>query len=329
MLMRRSTLPALAAAAVLALAGCAGNDLSSEGSGSGGSGSGSSSSSDESQPGEGVTVNLSGQAFDEAALVAAMYTDLLEDAGYTVESNLVQSRDVYMADFPGRIDVVPEYSGGIANFLNARENGDDADPITASETQAMISELEPLAEQAGLSVLEPSEAADTNAYFVTEEFANQNDLSTLSDLAGLNQTITLAAAPDCEGRADCEGGLSDTYGIDIDQVLPLGFASQQTYEAVTSGEAQLGQTATTDGSLESQGFVLLEDDQGIQPAQNLVPVVSTEFLDANPSIAEILNPLMAALTTEKLAELNNQVSVERQQAEDVAQEFLESEGLLD
>ena len=325
MLIRRSTLPALAAAAVIALAGCAGDDLSS--GGSGGSG-GSSGSGDESQPGSGVTVSLSGQAFDEAALVAAMYTDLLEDAGYTVDANLVQSRDVYMADFPGRIDLVPEYSGGIANFLNAREKGDSADPITASETQAMIDELEPLADQAGLTVLEPSEAADTNAYFVTEQFANENDLTTLSDLAGLNQTITLAAAQDCEGRADCEGGLSDVYGIDIDQVLPLGFASQQTFEAVSSGEAQLGQTATTDGTLESQGFVLLEDDQGIQPAQNLVPVVSTEFLDANPAIADILNPLMGALTTEKLAELNGRVSVDRETPEAVAQEFLESEGLL-
>ena len=325
MLIRRSTLPALAAAAVIALAGCAGDDLSS--GGSGGSG-GSSGSGDESQPGSGVTVSLSGQAFDEAALVAAMYTDLLEDAGYTVDANLVQSRDVYMADFPGRIDLVPEYSGGIANFLNAREKGDSADPITASETQAMIDELEPLAKKAGLSVLEPSEAADSNAYFVTEQFANDNSLTTLSDLAGLNQQITLAAAPDCEGRADCEGGLSDVYGIDIDEVLPLGFASQQTYEAVTSGEAQLGQTSTTDGSLQAQGFVLLEDDQGIQPAQNLVPVVSTKFLEENPSIADILNPLMGALTTEKLAELNNQVSVERQKPEDVAQEFLESEGLL-
>ncbi|QWC83788.1 ABC transporter substrate-binding protein [Nocardioidaceae bacterium] len=325
-LLRPSSLAALAAAAVLTLGGCAADDLGSGSGGSGGSGGGS---EDSSQPGEGVTVNLSGQAFDEAALVAAMYTDLLEDAGFTVEANLVQSRDVYMADFPGRIDVVPEYSGGIANFLNARENGDDAEPITDSETQAMIAELGPLAQQAGLSVLDPSDAADTNAYFVTEEYANQNDLRTLSDLADVDGPITLAAAPDCEGRADCEGGLSDTYGIEIDQVLPLGFASQQTYEAVSSGEAELGQTATTDGSLDAQGFVLLEDDQGIQPAQNLVPIVSTEFLEANPAIEEILNPLMAALTTDKLAELNNRVSVDRETPEAVSEDFLQSEGLLD
>ena len=78
----------------------------------------------------------------------------------------------------------------------------------------------------------------------------------------------------------------------------------------------------------SQGLLLLADDRAIQPAQNLVPAVSKEFLDANPDIADVLNELMAALTTEKLTELNGQVSVDRAQPADVAKEFLEAEGLL-
>ena len=126
--------------------------------------------------------------------------------------------------------------------------------------------------------------------------------------------MTLAAAPDCEGRPDCAGGLTDVYGIDIAEVLPLGFASDQTYQSVLDGESQLGLTSTTDGTLESQGLVLLEDDQSIQPAQNLVPAISTEFLDANPEVAEVLEPLMSALTTENLTELNGRVAVDRETA---------------
>ena len=52
------------------------------------------------------------------------------------------------------------------------------------------------------------------------------------------------------------------------------------------GEAQLGQTGTLDGTLDDQGLVLLEDDRGIQPAQNLVPAVSTEFLDEHPDVED-------------------------------------------
>ena len=42
----------------------------------------------------------------------------------------------------------------------------------------------------------------------------------------------------------------------------------------------------------------------------------------------MLNPLMAALTTENLTELNGRVAVDREKPEDVALDFLQSEGLL-
>ena len=98
-------------------------------------------------------------------------------------------------------------------------------------------------------MLDLSEATDTNAFFVTQEFSESEGVTKLSDLEG--KTVTLAAAPDCEGRLDCEGGLSEKYGIDIKEVLPLGYASDQTYKSVIDGESQLGETSTTDGTLES------------------------------------------------------------------------------
>ena len=115
---------------------------------------------------------------------------------------------------------------------------------------------------------------------MTKEFSESEGVTKLSDLKG--KSVVLAAAPDCEGRLDCEGGLSDEYGIDITKVLPLGYASDQTYQSVIDGESQLGETSTTDGTLGVQGLVVLEDDKQIQPAQNLVPAVSTDFLDATP-----------------------------------------------
>lgn len=270
---------------------------------------------------------LSGQSFDEAKLVASMYELLLEDAGYTVETKLVTSRDQYLGELSrGRVDVVPEYVGGILNLLNSNANGADADPITTADAEASIEDARPLLEEAGITLLEVSEASDTNAFFVTREYAEANDVDELSDLEG--ESVVLAAAPDCEGRPDCEGGLSGVYGIDVTKVLPLGFGGAATYESVKSGESQLGLTATTDGSLEAQGLVLLEDDREIQPAQNLVPAVNSDFLAENEELPDLLDPLMDALTTEALAELNNRVTVEREEAEAVARDYLEQEGLL-
>ncbi len=319
----RRSLAALTTAGALALAGCAGDDLAGEEQAEEPATSTSSSAEPAGDRGE---LTLAGQAFPEATLVASMYEQLLEDAGYTVDVKLVDARDAYMTTFPGDVDVVPEYVGGIVNFLNSRANGEAAEPLTAGDGQQLAAEGEALLEEAGITLLDLSEATDTNAFFVTEDYAEQNDVATLSDLEG--EAVVLAAAPDCEGRLDCEGGLSDQYGIDVTEVLPLGFASEQTYQAVLDGEAELGLTSTTDGTLQQQGLVVLEDDRQIQPAQNLVPAVSTEFLDQHPDVADVLNPLMAALTTENLTELNGRVAVEREQPETVATDFLEEEGLL-
>lgn len=85
---------------------------------------------------------------------------------------------------------------------------------------------------------------------------------------------------------------------------------------------------TTDGTLESQGLVVLEDDQQIQPAQNLVLAVGTDFLAEHADVADTLNALMAALTTEKLTELNGRIAVDRETPEDVATDLLTEAGLL-
>lgn len=311
----KRSLAAVLAAGSLLLAGCAGDDLASDSPGG-----------DDSAGGAGGPVSIASQSFPEAALMAEMYSQLLSDAGYEPDVKLVDSRDGYMPTFPGEVDVVPEYVGGIVNFLNAEANGAKAEPFEAGDGQQLADDGQQLLDDAGITLLDLSEATDTNAYFVTQDYSESEGVTALSDLEGV--TVTLAAAPDCEGRLDCEGGLTDAYGIDITEVLPLGYASDQTYQAVLDGEAELGQTSTTDGTLESQGLVVLEDDQQIQPAQNLVPAVSTEFLDENPDVAEVLNPLMAALTTEKLTELNGRIAVDREKPEDVATDFLESEGLL-
>jgi osmoprotectant transport system substrate-binding protein len=272
------------------------------------------------------TVSISGQSFPEAALVASMYEQLLSDAGYSTDVKLVDARDAYMATFPDSIDVVPEYVGGIVNFLNAAKNGENAEPLTAGDGQELADAGKELLDEQGITLLDLSEATDTNAFFVTQEFSEKEGVTKLSDLEGMS--VKLAAAPDCEGRLDCEGGLSDDYGIKVTEVLPLGYASDQTYQAVIDGETELGETSTTDGTLESQGLVVLEDDKQIQPAQNLVPAVSNTFLADHPDVAEVLNPLMAALTTENLTELNGRVAVEREKPEEVALDFLQQEGLL-
>lgn len=322
--LRRSTTLLLAASSLFLATACgAGDNLAS-------------SSSQPASPTEstsvsgggsaGGTVTIASQNFGEAALVTEMYKELLQKAGYSPTVKLVSTRDAYMATFPGSVDVVPEYVGGIVNFLNAQANGANAKEFTAGDGQQLAQQGKQLLDKKGITLLDISSATDTNAFFVTKKYSEDNHVTKLSDLKG--KSVTLAAAPDCQGRLDCEGGLSKQYGIDIKKVLPLGYATDQTYKSVLDGESQLGETSTTDGTLASQGLVVLQDDKHIQPAQNLVPAVSTQFLSQHPDLPGVLNPLMHALTTEKLTELNAQVSVDRKKPQDVAHQFLTQAGLL-
>jgi osmoprotectant transport system substrate-binding protein len=324
---RRSLAAVLAVGTLLLATACADDDLDSGSDNADDSTSPSATTSEsESTSTAGGPITLSGQSFPEATLVAAMYEQLLTNAGYDVTTKLVDTRDGYMATFPGDVDIVPEYVGGIVNFLNGAKNGDNATPFEAGDGQQLADDGKALLDEAGITLLDISGATDTNAFMVTQQYSEDNGVTKLSDLEGVS--VKLAAAKDCEGRLDCEGGLSDQYGIDVTEVLTLGYASDQTYKAVIDGEVELGETSTTDGTLEAQGLVVLEDDKQIQPAQNLVPAVSTEFLAAHPDVADLLNPLMAALTTDNLTDLNTRVSVDREKPEDVASDFLTENGLL-
>jgi osmoprotectant transport system substrate-binding protein len=312
MTLRRTLAAALSVGALVLAAGCAGDDVADD-------------DENNSEGGGGGSVTIASQSFDEAALVTAMYQLVLEDAGYEVETQLVDARPVYLEEFPGSVDIVPEYVAGLGDQLNIDINGENAKPVSTSDLDETLAAMQPLLDEKGITLLEPSGAASQNAYFVTQDYSDENGVTKLSDLEG--ESITLAAAPDCTGRDDCLTGLTDVYGIDA-ELLPLGYASPQTYKAVIDGEAQLGQTGTLDGTLDDQGLVLLEDDRGIQPAQNLVPAVANDFLEEHPDVEDPLNELMGSLDNTTLGELIAQVTVDRETPEDVAQSFLEEQGLL-
>jgi osmoprotectant transport system substrate-binding protein len=288
------------------------------------------SSSEDSSGGSGETITVGGASFTESLVMMEMYEALLEDAGYTVEVKPVESRELYAPELQnGNIDVVPEYAATITEYLNREANGPDAEVRAKPDVEATVEALRELAEPRGLRALEPADAANQNAFFVTEEFAEKHDLATLSDLGASGLPIVLAGTPECPERAKCEIGLKELYGINITDDLPLGFGSVQNKQAVVQGRAQLGLSGTTDGTLGDLGLVVLEDDKGLQNADNLIPVVNAGGPAATDEVADILNGLSAVLTSDDLAELNRRVDEDREQASDVARDYLQEKGLLE
>jgi len=271
------------------------------------------------------SVVIGSAGFTEINLMAEMYKLLLEDAGYTASIQVVQNREVYEPGLEdGDIDVVPDYAATMTEFLNVKANGPNAEPVATNDKDETVEALNELGEPLGIKALEAADAVDQNAFVATKEVADEKG-GTLSEWEG--ESVVLAATEECPDRPFCQPGLEETYGIEITEVLPLGFGTAQVKEAVTSGQAQLGLTGTTDATLEDLGLVVIEDDKGLQLADNLVPVVGEQYAD-DSDFADALNALAGELTTEDLTELNRKVDAERQKEADVAKAFLEEKGLI-
>ncbi len=269
--------------------------------------------------------------FTESNVLAELYAQVLKDAGYSTSVKTVNNRELYEPSLEkGAIDVVPEYAATLAEFLNAKVNGPKAPeekPVASSDVAATVAGLEKLAAPLGLKVLPAGSAVDQNAFAVTREFAEKNNLKSLSDLGRSGLKVKIAAGDECAVRPFCGPGLAKTYGIDVSGVDPKGVGTPQAKQAVKDGVDQLVLTTTTDATLDSFGLVLLEDDKKLQNADNVLPVVNAKDAGA-PEIAAALDKLTKVLTTADLVDLNRKVDAERAKPADVAKSYLESKGLL-
>ncbi len=263
-LLRRAILPA-ALVASLALAACGSGDPLADtdtDTGTAAGGSADPAGSEAAAGGSGSLV-VGGADFTEMRVMEEMYGALLTDAGYDVEIVSPGSREIYaQALIDGDIDVVPEYAATMAEFLNREVNGADAAVVATGDVDATVEAMRALAEQQGLVVAEPAEAASQNGYAILESVATENDITTLSDFAAFQPEIVLAATEECPTRPFCQIGLEETYGFTVTELLPLGYGSPQAKQAVVAGEADMVLVGTTDATLAADGLVLLEDDAG-------------------------------------------------------------------
>ncbi|MBA2632939.1 MAG: ABC transporter substrate-binding protein [Chloroflexi bacterium] len=291
-----------------------------------GPGEGGSSSSEPaaSQPTAGGTVTIGSQGFYESQLMAEIYAQTLEAAGYTVERNLgIGTREeTWPAVSSGQIDLMPEYIGSLTSFLEGEASGDP------DETYAAMLEL---IEAEGLTALNYTEAQDQNAFVVRSETAEEFGLATMSDLAEVATDLVWGLPPECETNPLCAGALEDSYGIPFAdlEIEPLAACDAPIATALNDGVIDVAELCSTQPDIERFGFVRLEDDLQTQPAENIAPVISQEKLDElGDAFAEVLNEVSAQMTTEDLTSLGVQVAVDQRDVAEVAAEWLTDKGLV-
>ncbi|MEV7972878.1 glycine betaine ABC transporter substrate-binding protein [Cellulomonas sp. NPDC089187] len=207
--------------------------------------------SDDSSLGAGKSVVIGAANFSESATLSEIYSAVLKSAGYSTEVQTIGNRETYLPALQsGQITVTPEYAATLTEFLNTAANGADAEPVASGDVDATVEALTTLGADAGLAFGQVSQAQDQNAFAVTQAFADEHDVSTLSDLAtACEGGVALAGPAECPERPFCQPGLEGTYGIKISDFTSYDFGL--IGDAVRNGESAIGLVLSSDGSLAS------------------------------------------------------------------------------
>ncbi len=285
------------------------------------------------------TVRIGSDGFPESDLMAEIYAQALEGAGFSVDRQLgFSSRDTRAAAFEeGQIDLAPEYVGSGLGFYVL---GSD-DPVLAAlevtgDGETNRANLQAAYDAKGIeaTVLGITPGEDTNAFVVRRDSAEEFGLASIGDLAAVQDQLVFGLPPECDVNPLCRGAL-EQYGIDFDAIQKesLGACGALIADALALKSVDVGELCSTQPAIAQNGFVELTDDLDTQPAENLAPVVRNDLLagvdGGADAVAAILDPVSDAITTEVLTNLGVRVAVDQEDIDAVAAEFLASVGADD
>jgi osmoprotectant transport system substrate-binding protein len=175
----------------------------------------------------------------------------------------------------------------------------------------------------------PAPAQDANAIVVTAATAARYGLRSIADLARLAPGLMFGGPPECPGRAYCLPGLKRVYGLRFKAFIPLDAGGPLTLQALEEGDIGVALLFTTDPDIPARHLVVLADDRGLQPAENITPVVRRDVIARyGPNLLAALNAVSALLDTGELRALDAQVELAGQDPRLVAGRWLRAHGLI-
>jgi osmoprotectant transport system substrate-binding protein len=314
----------LSVAAVLAvtIAACGGGDDESTTTGA----SGSTDNLIVSNPDNGkVTLTVGSKNFTEEYILGEIYAQGLEAAGYNVKTklNLGSETIATKAIDDGEISGYPEYTSTALGSLYSVP----ADQIPSNDLEAYEQAKARLAKD-DLVAYPPTPFADSNAVGALTSTADELGLTDISDLEGQSEDLVLAGSPECRERIDCLVGLEKNYGLQFKKFTPVDIGLR--YTVLDKGDADLSIVFTSDAQLaNSEKYTVLEDDQGLIPAGNVIFIASKKVADeAGPDFGETIEKVQGNLTLPVIRELNSRVDIDKEKPADVAHDYLQQSGYI-
>lgn len=257
--------------------------------------------------------------FPESMVLGEIYSQALEEAGYEVNRHIaLGSRELVMPALTQQfVDLAPEYLGTSLHFASLGELEPSSDLRDARTLLAKTMK------ERGVTLLASAPGQNQNAFAVTDELAERLDLSAISDLADVDDSLVFGGPPECPQRLYCLMGLESVYGLKFDDFLATDSGGSVTLSTLIAGEVDVALLFTTDPAIERYNLVLLEDDRRLQPAENVTPVIRSELIQEHgPELAFTINAVTRHLSTQELRRLNGDLDSDASNLRAVAAEWL-------
>lgn len=261
-------------------------------------------------------IRVTCKPFTESYLLSEMAAQLIEDSGEApVERRFgIGSPHLVMEALrTGNVDVDINYTGSLALlFLKEKRN------VRVDELQAVLS-------ASGITLSKPLGFNNTYAIAVTAGTARRFNLRRISDLRG-HPELRGAFTPDFLDTDDGYYKLAEFYGFKLNAPRPMQHSL--AYRALASGEIDLTDAYTTDGTIGQFELVLLEDDRSFFPEYQAVLTVRTELTERFPRSWAALRRLEGKLSEQEMIKLNARVDNKQGSVKEVARSFLVAKGLV-
>ena len=266
-------------------------------------------------------VTVGSKDFTESVLLAEIVAQMLEASNLEVDRRFDLAGNLgHSALISGQIDLYPEYTGtSFAAILHHK-------PI--SDPKLVYDQVKrEYAEQFNVEVSPPLGFENTFAILVRGEVARRLNLKTISDAARYAPQWHAGFGQDFVSRADGYPGFSRVYGLKFASA-PSEMALDLTYTALASQKVDLIAGNSTDGRIAALDLVQLEDDRHYFPPYEAVFLTRKDPLARVPALAEVLQKLTGAISTDNMRKLNYEVDGVKRDKKVVVHEWLVKKGFI-
>ena len=272
---------------------------------------------------KGDTIVVGSKNYSEQLILANIVADLIEektDINVERKLNLGGSSVVSSAIQKGEIDMYVDYTGCLLlNILG--------EPLIRDKDEIYNRSKELMEERYNLTLLNPLGFNNTYTIATTKEIAEKYNIKKISDLAKYNNKFVISPTMEFVNRDDGLSELSKLYGLKFKSVKAMDGSLR--YSALKNSNCEFIDAFSTEGLLKAFELQVLEDDKEFFPPYNAVPVIRMDTLEKYPELKEVLSVLDEKIDEETMIDLNYKVDKLSKSPEEVAREFLISEGLIE